>query len=61
MSMLPSRDREVVLANLKAAYEEIKRAKALLSREDPQQLEAWDALDRAEARLEGLPAYLGLS
>jgi hypothetical protein len=61
MSMLPSRDREVVRADLKAAYEEIKRAKALLSREDPQQAEAWDALDRAEARLRGLPAYLGLS
>jgi hypothetical protein len=59
--MLPSRDREVVRADLKAVYEEIKRAKALLNREDPRQAEAWDALDRAEARLEGLPAYLGLS
>ena len=61
MSKLPPEKREVVLANLKAVYDEIKRAKSLLDRKDPQQLEIWNALDLADAHLQGLPIYLGLT
>ncbi len=59
MPRLPPEAREVVLADLNAAYDGIKRAKFLLDRKDPPQLEAWNALDQAEARLQGLSFYLG--
>ncbi len=59
MPTLPPEAREVVLADLKVAHDEIKRAKFLLDRKDPQQLEAWNALDQADALLQGLSFYLG--
>jgi hypothetical protein len=59
MPTLPPETREVVLADLKTVYDEIKRAKFLLDRKDPQQLQAWNALDQADARLQGLMFYLG--
>ncbi len=61
MPTLSPEDRKVVLADLKAVYYEIGRAKSLLNRNDPQQLNAWGALDRAEARLQDLPLYLRLT
>ena len=61
MPTLSSEDRNVVLADLKAVYNEIKRAKSLLDRNDPQQAKAWGALDRADTRLQGLPVYLRLT
>ena len=59
--MLSPEDRKVVLADLKAVHDEIGRAKSLLDRNDPQQLKALGALDRADARLQSLPLYLRLT
>ncbi len=61
MPTLPTETREVILADLKAVYDEIKRAKSLLDRNDPQQAKAWGALDRADTRLQGLPIFLRLT
>ena len=61
MPTLSVEDRKAVLADLKAVYKEIKRAKSVLDRNDPQQAKAWGALDRADTRLQGMPIFLRLT